>query len=52
MGGITCGSTRDHVAHFGLGGAAAASQVVVSWPSGRTTTLSNVAANQVLVVQE
>ncbi|MEM7354916.1 MAG: CRTAC1 family protein [Acidobacteriota bacterium] len=51
-GGITCGSTRDYVAHFGVGTATTVSQVVVSFPSGRTRTLSNVAANQVVTISE
>jgi len=38
--------------HFGLGGAAAAERVEVLWPSGRTTTLRDVAARRILVVRE
>jgi len=39
-------------AHFGLGVAPVADQVRVHWLSGGTTTLTNVAANQMLVVSE
>ena len=38
--------------HFGLGPAAVASKVVVRWPSGRTDTLDQVAANQMVTIRE
>ncbi len=57
VGGITCGSTRDYVLHFGLGTAPAVSGITISWPSGQTTTLPNaqvpvIPINGVLTVTE
>ena len=51
-GGHSCGSTRDYVAHFGLGAATVATRVEVLWPSGRTTVLTNQAVDQVLTILE
>jgi len=45
-------STRDARLHFGLGRAAAATRIEVRWPSGQVQTLTDVAADQVLVVRE
>jgi hypothetical protein len=39
-------------AHFGLNTNTTADTVLVRWPSGRRTTLTNVAANQVLTISE
>ena len=39
-------------AHFGLGAAAAADELVVHWPSGRSDTLRDVAAGRVVTVIE
>ena len=39
-------------AHFGLGQADTADSVTVKWPSGKVQTLTDVAANQRLVVVE
>ena len=39
-------------AHFGLGQADTADSVTVKWPSGKVQTLTDVAANQHLVVVE
>ena len=53
---VTAGSSQmsQHMlaAHFGLGTAAHVDAVTVRWPSGRSQTLTDVAANQVLVVTE
>ena len=38
--------------HFGLGSAPEVERVTVEWPSGVTTTIRGVAANQVLHVRE
>ena len=51
-GGHSCGSTRDYVAHFGVGAATTITRVEVLWPSGRTTVLNNQAADQVLTIME
>jgi hypothetical protein len=45
-------SQSDPRAHFGLGPAAVAEKVEIRWPSGLTQTLTDVKANQVLVVTE
>lgn len=44
-------SSEDPRAHFGLGDANEASELIVRWPDGKTTRLSNVSANQLVVVQ-
>lgn len=38
--------------HFGLGDATSATSVIVEWPSGMTTTLNNISANQTLTIEE
>jgi hypothetical protein len=43
-------SSEDPRAHFGLGGASTVSELTVRWPGGDETTLDDVAANQVVVV--
>jgi hypothetical protein len=45
-------SGQSHVQHFGLGGYGTASLVEVRWPSGIVTTLTDVAADQILIVVE
>jgi hypothetical protein len=45
-------SANDLRAHFGLGSAAAASQVTVRWPSGHVDRFTDVAANRVYEVME
>jgi hypothetical protein len=45
-------SASDPRPHFGLGPATRADTVEVRWPGGKVQTLSNVAANQFLVVTE
>jgi hypothetical protein len=44
-------SSEDPRAHFGLGDAAEVSNLVVAWPGGEETTLEDVAANRILVVE-
>jgi hypothetical protein len=45
-------SQNDLRAHFGLGAAARVERLEVVWPSGRTETLANVAANQIVTIDE
>jgi hypothetical protein len=45
-------SESDHALTFGLGKDAQVTTLTVEWPSGEKQTLSNVAANQFLTVQE
>jgi hypothetical protein len=44
-------SSEDPRAHFGLGGAAEVQELVVRWPDGEETRLTDVAANQLLEVE-
>jgi hypothetical protein len=46
------GCASDRRVHFGLGADATVSELRVRWPSGKTQTLKNVAADQVLTVRE
>jgi hypothetical protein len=45
-------SSNDIRLHLGLGAATSASRITIRWPSGKTQTLTNVAANQIVNVQE
>jgi len=45
-------SQNDMRVHFGLGQATKADRVEISWPSGQTDILENVAADQFLIVRE
>ncbi len=45
-------SSSDKRLHFGLGGDSAARSLEIRWPSGKTQTLENVKADQVLRVEE
>ena len=45
-------SQDDFRQHFGLGDAATVDSVVVTWPDGSTTERENVAADQLLVVEQ
>ena len=53
---VTAGSSQMSqnmlAAHFGLGTAARVDTLTVRWPSGRSSRLTDVAANQVLFVIE
>jgi hypothetical protein len=44
-------SSEDPRGHFGLGEASAVRELVVTWPDGEVTTLDDVQANQILVVE-
>lgn len=45
-------SSTNAGVHFGLGAADTAAKVEIRWPSGRTQTLENIKADQVLTVTE
>ena len=45
-------SQDDARVHFGLGAAAQAETVTITWPSGKVQTLRNVAADRVVTVEE
>ncbi|HZT30244.1 MAG TPA: CRTAC1 family protein [Bryobacteraceae bacterium] len=45
-------SQDDGRLHFGLGGAAKAEQVIVTWPSGARQTLQNISADREIEVRE
>ncbi len=45
-------SQNDLRAHFGLSVAARADRIEVVWPSGRTETVANVPANQIITIEE
>ncbi|MFO0873814.1 MAG: CRTAC1 family protein [Phycisphaerales bacterium] len=49
-GGSSSFGTSELSAHFGLGAATTIDSLVVEWPSGATTTLANIAANQTLTI--
>jgi hypothetical protein len=46
------GGASDPRVHFGLGAEKTVRELTVTWPSGRTQTLKDVAADQVLIVTE
>jgi hypothetical protein len=45
-------SQNDLRAHFGLGSATRTDRVDVKWPSGRTESFTDVAANQIVTIEE
>ncbi len=45
-------SSEDPRVHFGLGGAERVSRVTVEWPGGGTATYDDVAADQLLIVED
>lgn len=45
-------SQNDLRVHFGLGKSRKAKTLEIRWPSGQTTTVNDVAANQIIVVKE
>ena len=50
-GGSNYLSQSELSAHFGLGGAATVDELIVEWTDGTVTTLTDVAADQTVVVQ-
>jgi enediyne biosynthesis protein E4 len=46
------GSANQRTVHFGLGPVVAVEQVAVTWPSGRTLTMTDVSVDQVLTIEE
>jgi enediyne biosynthesis protein E4 len=46
------GSASDRRVHFGLGEADVVRELTLTWPSGRTQTLTGVKADQILTVRE
>jgi hypothetical protein len=46
------GGASDHRLHFGLGADAVVKELTVTWPSGKTQTLKDVRADQVLKIRE
>jgi hypothetical protein len=51
-GGTSVGSGSERAVHFGLSGAARVDRLVITWPSGRTRVLRDVAADRFLTVTE
>jgi hypothetical protein len=51
-GGETYQGNNTRVQHFGLGTATQVTTLTIYWPSGKVQTLSNVAANQKITVNE
>jgi hypothetical protein len=53
---VTSGSSylaqNDMRVHFGLGAAAKADRLEITWPDGKVDLLENVPANHVVTVQE
>ena len=45
-------SSNDIRLHFGLGAAKIIQRIEVAWPSGTKQVLTNVAINQILVIEE
>jgi hypothetical protein len=45
-------SQNDLRAHFGLGAATTAERVEVLWPAGRSESVADVPANQIIDIQE
>ena len=51
-GGMSYQSAQDPRLHFGLGGNVRVDSLEITWPSGIVTRLSNIAADQIIAVQE
>ena len=51
-GGDGYASQRQRRLHFGLGKSSKIDKVVIQWPSGKTETLENLAANRLHTIQE
>jgi enediyne biosynthesis protein E4 len=52
MSGSSYYSHNDLRLHFGLGTAAQADRIEVSWPSGSKDVVENISANQRIVIEE
>jgi hypothetical protein len=52
MGGMSYQSAQDPRLHFGLGSQTRVDALEIRWPSGSVTRLTNVAADQILTIQE
>ena len=52
LGGGSYGGESDHRVHLGLGAATQVERIDIHWMSGMQQTLTNVAANQILIVHE
>ncbi len=46
------GGSSDRRVHFGLGTATVATELTITWPSGKAQTLKDVPADQILTVRE
>jgi enediyne biosynthesis protein E4 len=51
-GGTGAGNQSSSILHFGLSDATTADKLTIIWPSGKTTELSDVAADQLLEILE
>ncbi len=51
-GGMSYQSAQDPRLHFGLGQQSSVDSVEIAWPSGITTKLSNLKADQIIAVKE
>jgi len=51
-GGMSYQSAQDPRLHFGLGEHKDVESIQIQWPSGATTKLSHVKANQILAIKE
>jgi enediyne biosynthesis protein E4 len=52
LGGGSIMAANDPRVHIGLGGATSAEEIVVHWPSGLVQRIKNVAARQILTIEE
>jgi enediyne biosynthesis protein E4 len=51
-GGMSYQSAQDPRLHFGLGQRSAITQIEIKWPSGESTKLVNLKADQILAIEE
>jgi hypothetical protein len=51
-GGMSYQSAQDPRLHFGLGQRSSADSIEIVWPSGNTTKLANIKADQIIAVRE
>ncbi len=45
-------SSVDHVLHFGLGDQPSVDEILVEWPDGKTTTMTDVPSDQLVVIDQ